>query len=204
MLLFWGTVTAVMGESSNWTSRTGLFCALVSYSLIWWYLVPTATTGSDPLCETNPRSAIHTGTRRSRVSFRTFVNISDQAFTYRCKPWRKWLLDAGTIARGVLPYHLGGGVPLGSRKSYPLQDQTLQILWPSIRPKMLNCSWFQSFVSNPVKRDPILYQFSMIARPFTRPNGLKTIPSPAAHTCIANIWEYSPGDYRCSNISVSF
>ena len=37
----------------------------------------------------------------------------------------------------------------------------------------------------PVKRDPILDQFSMITRPYTRPNGLKTIP-------IANIWEYPP------------
>ena len=53
-----------------------------------------------------------------------------------------------------------------------------QILWPSTKPKMLNYSWFQSFVSNPVKRDPILAQFSMITRPYryqTR-NGLKTIP----------------------------
>ena len=30
--------------------------------------------------------------------------------------------------RGVLPYSLGGGVPLGSRKSYPLLDKILQIL----------------------------------------------------------------------------
>ena len=43
---------------------------------------------------------------------------------------------------GVLPYSLGGSVPLGSRKSYPLLDQILQILWPSTRPKKLNCSWF--------------------------------------------------------------
>ena len=55
---------------------------------------------------------------------------------------------------------------------------------------MLNCSWFQSFVSNPVKRDPILDQFSLITRPYTRPNG--SIPFPAAHTHIANIWEYPP------------
>ena len=70
----------------------------------------------------------------------------------------------------VLPYSLGGGVPLGSRKSYPLQ----------------------SLVSDPVKRDPILYQFSMITKPFTRPNGLKTTPFQAALTHIANIWEYPP------------
>ena len=31
-------------------------------------------------------------------------------------------------------------------------------------------------MSDPVKRDPILNQFSMITRPYTRLNGLKTIP----------------------------
>ena len=40
---------------------------------------------------------------------------------------------------------------------------------------MLNCSWFQSFVSDPVIRDPILDQFSMITRPFTRPNENHTL-----------------------------
>ena len=104
---------------------------------------------------------------------------------------------------GVLPYSLGGGVPLGLRKSNPLLDQILQILWPYTRLKMLNCSWFQSFVSDPIKQDPILDQISIITRPYTRPNGLntiplirpnglKTIPFPAAHTHIANIWEYPP------------
>ena len=38
--------------------------------------------------------------------------------------------------------------------------------------------------------DPIPDQFSMITRPYTRPNGLKTIPFPAAHARIASIWEY--------------
>ena len=46
-------------------------------------------------------------------------------------------------------------------------------------------------MSDPVKRDPILDQFSMITRPYTRLNGLKTIPFPCL-ACIANIWEYSP------------
>ena len=82
---------------------------------------------------------------------------------------------------GVLPYSLGGGVPLGSRKSYPLLDQIFQFLWPSTRPKMLNYSCFlflfQCFASDPVKRDPILDQISIITRPFTRLNGSKTIPS---------------------------
>ena len=32
----------------------------------------------------------------------------------------------------------------------------------------------------------------MITRPYPRVNGLKTIPFPAAHTRIANIWEYLP------------
>ena len=38
--------------------------------------------------------------------------------------------------------------------------------------------------------DPIADQFSMITRPSPRANGLKTVPFPAAHTRIANIWEY--------------
>ena len=43
------------------------------------------------------------------------------------------------------------------------------------------------------KRDPILDQFSMITRPYTRlENGLKTITFPTAHTHITNIWEYPP------------
>ena len=57
---------------------------------------------------------------------------------------------------------------------------------------MLNCSIFQSFVSDPVKRDPILDQFSMITRPYPSLNGLKTTPFPAAHTRITNTWEYPP------------
>ena len=57
---------------------------------------------------------------------------------------------------------------------------------------MLNCSLFQSFVSDPVKRDPILDQFSMITRPYPSLNGLKATPFPAAHTRIANILEYPP------------
>ena len=92
---------------------------------------------------------------------------------------------------GGTPYSLVGGVPLGSRKSYPLLvEQILQILWPYTRLKTLTYSWFQSFVSNLVKRNPILDHFSMIIRPYTRLNGLKTIPFPAAYTRIANIWEY--------------
>ena len=67
---------------------------------------------------------------------------------------------------------------------------------------MLNYFWFQSFVSDPGKWDPILDQFSMITRPSTRPNGLKTIPSPAAHTRLANIWEY-PSPSRFSPYTMS-
>ena len=47
-------------------------------------------------------------------------------------------------------------------------------------------------MSDPIKRDPILDQFSMITRPYTRLNGLKTVSFPAAHTRIANIREYPP------------
>ena len=45
---------------------------------------------------------------------------------------------------------------------------------------------------DPVKWDPILDQFSIITRPYPRAIGLKTIPFPAAHNRIANIWEYPP------------
>ena len=38
------------------------------------------------------------------------------------------LQSVETPGEGVLPYSLGGGVPLGSQKSYSLLDQILQIL----------------------------------------------------------------------------
>ena len=38
-------------------------------------------------------------------------------------------------------------------------------------------------MSDPVKRDLILGQFSMITRPYTRPNGLKTLPLPDQMAC---------------------
>ena len=36
----------------------------------------------------------------------------------------------------------------------------------------------------------------MITRPYPKVNGLKTIPFPATHTRIANIWEHHPPGYR--------
>ena len=47
-------------------------------------------------------------------------------------------------------------------------------------------------MSDLVKRDPILDQFSIITKPYARLNGLKTIPFPWTHTHIAKIWEYPP------------
>ena len=86
---------------------------------------------------------------------------------------------------GLPPYSLGGGVPLGLRTSCHLLDQILQILWPYTRLKMLS-SWFQSFVSDPFKQDPILDQFfSMITRPYTRPNALEN------HTLSSGTCTYS-------------
>ena len=67
-----------------------------------------------------------------------------------------------------------------------------------------NCSWFQSSVSNPVKWDPILDRFSMITRPYTRPNDLKTIHFPVAHTHIANIWSTPPPPRYVHNKPVDF
>ena len=45
-------------------------------------------------------------------------------------------------------------------------------------------------MSDPIKRDPILEQFSiaLITGPYLRLKGLKTIPFPATHTRISNIW----------------
>ena len=57
---------------------------------------------------------------------------------------------------------------------------------------LIFCYYNFCTLSDPIKWGPILDQFSMITRPYTRPNGLKTIPFPAAHTRIANIWEYPP------------
>ena len=43
----------------------------------------------------------------------------------------------------------------------------------------------------------------MISRPYTKLNGLKTIPIQAAHSRIANIWEYPPrGECSVRNFSV--
>ena len=56
------------------------------------------------------------------------------------------------------------------------------------------CYYFFCPLSDPVKQDPILDQFSTITRPYPRVNGLQTIPFPVVHTRIANIWEYPPLD----------
>ena len=75
------------------------------------------------------------------------------------------------------------------REVLPFARLNFANLWPYTRVKMLNCSWLQSFVRDPVKRDPILDQFSISTRSYTRLNGLKTVPFSAAHTRTANIWE---------------
>ena len=58
-----------------------------------------------------------------------------------------------------------------------------------------------SFVSDPIKRDPILDQYSITTRPYTRPNGLKTISFPVAHTSIANIYGSTPPPPQVITIS---
>ena len=86
-------------------------------------------------------------------------------------------------------------MPLGSRKSYPFTRPNFAnfVIVYVYQTKNAQLFLIQFSVSDPVKRDPILDQFSMITRPYNRPNGLKTIPFPAAHTRIANIWEYPSG-----------
>ena len=60
-------------------------------------------------------------------------------------------------------------------------------------------------ISDPVKRDSILDQFSMITRPYPRADDLKIKPFPAFHTRIANIREYSlpPNGINDENKSTS-
>ena len=54
-----------------------------------------------------------------------------------------------------------------------------------------NFYYYNNFcpLSDPIKWDPILDQFSMITRPYPGVNDLQIIPFPAAHTCIANSLE---------------
>ena len=138
-----------------------------------------------------------------------YLSLFLELLQYWSKLFAFWLFQD----RGVLPYSLGGGVPLGLRKSYPLLDQIFQLCDPLPDQKCSTILDFSLLWGNPVKRDPIaiLVQFSMTTRPYTRPNGLKnipstrpnglktipftrqnclkTIPSPAAHT---RIWENPP------------
>ena len=58
------------------------------------------------------------------------------------------------------------------------------------------CYYNSCLLSGPVKRVLILDQFSMITWPYPRVNRLKAIPFPAAHTCIANVWEYPLPPYE--------
>ena len=101
------------------------------------------------------------------------------------------IFTGSTLPPGVLPYSLGGGVPLGSRKSNPLlcrpnfaSFMTLQYT----RLKMLNCSRFQSFANDPVKRDPILDQFSVITRPYMCTRLVKWLEN---HTLSSATYQYN-------------
>ena len=128
---------------------------------------------------------------------KTWIQILQNCAQFYCATDQLRLLDPP----GVLPYSLGGGVQLGSQKSYPLQDQ---ILWLYTRLKMLNCSWFQYFVSNPVKWDPILDQFSMITRPYTVPDQMAWKPYPfQRHIPIYPIYRSSPLGLDLMYISLS-
>ena len=124
------------------------------------------------------------GRTKTEILYRHWCGVSTGE--YCCK--EQWLTPGG----GTPIYSFGWGCAAGFAKVLPFTRPNFAILWPYTRLKMLSCSWLQSFVSDPVKWDPILDQFSMITRPYTRPNGLKTIPFSAAHTRIANMWEYHP------------
>ena len=90
----------------------------------------------------------------------------------------------------VHPYSLGPFTRLNFANVVILyQSKNIQLFLISIF-----CYYNFCPLSDPVKRHPILDQFSMITRPYPGVNGLKTIPFPAAHNRIASIWEYPPGN----------
>ena len=108
----------------------------------------------------------------------------------RWKPCLLCLVEQSCTGGGGGYFHVvWEGVWRWVREVLPFARLNFANLWPYTRVKMLNCSWLQSFVRDPVKRDPILDQFSVSTRSYTRLNGLKTVPFSAAHTRIANIWE---------------
>ena len=95
----------------------------------------------------------------------------------------------GAQDKGGTPMQFGWGCTTGFVKVPPftranfanfvtLYQSTLSIF----------CYYNFCLLSDPTKQDPNLDQFSMINRPYPRVNGLKTIPFPAAHTRIANIF----------------
>ena len=96
---------------------------------------------------------------------------------------------------GLLPYSLGKGCAAGFAKVLPIYTRVDFANFVTLYQSTFSIFCYYHFcpLSDPVKQDPILDQFSMITRPYPRVNGLKTIPFPAAHTRIANIWEYPPG-----------
>ena len=81
----------------------------------------------------------------------------------------------------------GGGVLPFTRVDFVTlyQSKNVQLLLISIF-----CYYNFCLLSDPVKQNLILDQFSIITKPYPRVNGLKTIPFPTRHTHIANIWEY--------------
>ena len=58
----------------------------------------------------------------------TISTFVDQTHIQRIRPRRKTVFFKTSLRVFTPIYSLGGGVPLGSRKSYPLLDQILQIL----------------------------------------------------------------------------
>ena len=96
-------------------------------------------------------------------------------------------------------YGLGGGVPLSSQKPYiPFTRLNFAnfVTQYSSRVKMLITVLYFNLLS----RAMLLNSLTLFSTNSLRllnpipglPNGLKTIPFPASHTRVANIWEYSP------------
>ena len=82
-------------------------------------------------------------------------------------------LEGGRGLGGTPIYSLGGGVPLGLRKSYPLLYQNFANFVTLYQTKNAQLFLISVLWAILLKCDPILDQFSMITRPYTRPNGFQ-------------------------------
>ena len=97
------------------------------------------------------------------------------------------LLTCSVNRPGGTPIWFGWGCADGFAKALPFTRPNFANFVTLYQTKNAQLFLISVFCERSRKRDPILDQFPMITRPYTRPNGMKTIPFPAAHTRKANI-----------------